>query len=100
MLTKTPRVRISGHGKRLRAHARGDWRSDPAAALRESCRSSVAVEKALAEAIHTARVAGLSWDEIGRTLGVAEHARDKDGLVEAWAAARRTILAHQLRNVT
>jgi hypothetical protein len=45
-------------------------------------------------------VAGLSWDEIGRTLGVAEHARDKAGLIDALAASRRAVLDHQLRDVT
>ena len=100
MLTTQPRVRISGHGSRLRVRTKGDWERDPAGALRESCRSSVAIEKALAEAIQLARGAGVSWGEIGRTLGVAEAAGDKGALIDAFANSRRAILDHQLRNVT
>jgi hypothetical protein len=52
MLTARPRVRIVGHGKRLRVRTKGDWATNAVVALRESCRASVAVEKAVAEAIH------------------------------------------------
>jgi hypothetical protein len=64
------------------------------------CRSSVAIEKALAEAIQLARNAGESWGEIGRTRGVAEDATDKGALIDAYASSRRAILDHQLRDVT
>jgi len=97
MLTATPRVRIVGHGKRLRLRTKGDWAGNATVALRESCRASTAFEKAVSEAIHSARVAGLSWEEIGRTLGVAEHASDKDALIDALAESRRVVLQHQLR---
>jgi hypothetical protein len=99
-VTTQPRVRISGHGSRLRVRTKGDWEGDPAGALRESCRSSVAIEKAVAEAIQLARRAGSSWEEIGHVLGVAEDARDKSALVEAFADSRRAIFEHQLRDVT
>jgi hypothetical protein len=100
MLTTQPRVRISGHGSRVRVRTKGDWKRDPVAALLESCRSSVAVEKALAEAIHMSRAAGVSWGEIGRTLGVAEDAEDKMALIAAFANHSTAILDHQLRNLT
>ena len=100
MLTTQPRVRISGHGSRLRVRTKGDWEGDPVGALRESCRSSVAIEKALAEAIQRARDAGVSWREIGRTLGVAEEAGDKGALIDSFANSRRAILDQQLRSVT
>jgi len=80
MLTATPRVRIVGHGNRLRVRTNGDWEGNALVALRESCRASVAVEKAVAEAIQGARTAGMSWEEVGQTLGVAEHA-DLGGLL-------------------
>jgi hypothetical protein len=99
-VTTQPRVRITGHGTRLRVRTKGDWEADPAGALRESCRSSVAIEKAVAEAIQLARRAGASWGEIGRTLGVAEDARDKRAFVDAFADSRRAILDHQLRDLT
>ena len=100
MLTTQPRVRINGHGSRLRVRTKGDWDRNPVSALRESCRSSVAIDKALAEAIRLARGAGVSWAEIGRTLGVAEEAGDKGALIDAFANSRRAILDHQLRSVT
>ena len=97
MLTATPRVRIVGQGSRLRVRTKGDWPGSSVAALRESCRASVAVEKAVAEAINGARVAGLSWPEIGRILGVDANATDKQALIDAIAASRRAVFAHQLR---
>jgi hypothetical protein len=99
MLTTQPRVRISGRGNHVRVRLRGDWKADPVSGLRESCRSSVAIEKAVAEAIRISRAAGVSWDEIGRTLGVAEDAADKGSLIDAFADSRRGILDHQLRNI-
>ena len=83
MLTATPRVRIVGHGNRLRVRTKGDWEGNALVALRESCRASVAVEKAVAEAIDGARTAGNSWQEIGQTLGVAEDADCKQRLIDA-----------------
>src|SRR5215211_7183338 len=97
MLTATPRLRIVGHGKRLRVRTKGDWATNAVVALRESCRASVGVEKAVAEAIHGARAGGLSWEEIGRTLGVDGHAHDKQTLMDAFADSRRAILEHHLR---
>ena len=97
MLTATPRLRIVGHGRRLRVRTKGDWPRHSVLALRESCRASVAVEKAVAEAIHGARAGGLSWEEIGRTLGVDGHTPDKQTLIDALADSRRAILEHQLR---
>lgn len=100
MLTATPRVRIVGHGNRLRVRTKGNWEGNALVALRESCRASVAVEKALAEAIQGARTAGSSWEEIGQTLGVAEHADDKERLINAFGDSRRAILEHQLRRTS
>ena len=83
MLTATPRLRIVGHGSRLRVRTKGDWPANSVGALRESCRASVAVDKAVAEAINGARVAGLSWPEIGRVLGVDADATDRRALIDA-----------------
>jgi hypothetical protein len=57
----------------------------------------VAVEKALAEAIRDARAAGVSWDELGQSLGVEEHAAGKSALIESLVDARRALLEHLLR---
>jgi hypothetical protein len=100
MLTATPRIRIVGHGKKLRVRTKGDWPRNSVVALRESCRASVAVEKAVAEAIHGARAGGLSWAEIGYVLGVDGHAHDKQTLMDAVADSRRAILEHQLRGTS
>jgi hypothetical protein len=100
MLTARPQVRIVGHGKRLRVRTKGDWATNAVVALRESCRASVAVEKAVAEAIHRARAGGLSWQEIGHKLGVSEHAHDKQTVMDAYADSRRAILEHQLRETS
>ena len=97
MPTGTPRVRIAGHGNSLRVRTKGDWEGNTLVALRESCRASVAVEKAVAEAIQGARIAGTSWEEIGRTLGVAEHAGDKNALIDAFAESRRALFENLLR---
>ena len=100
MLTATPRVRIVGHGNRLRVRTKGDWKGNALDALRESCRASVAVEKAVAEAIQHAHTAGMSWQEIGQTLGVGEHADDTETLIDGFADSRRAILAHLLRRTS
>jgi hypothetical protein len=100
MLTATPRVRIVGHGSRLRVRTKGDWPGNSVAALRESCRASVAVEKAVAEAISAARVAGVSWPDVGRVLGVDENVMDKAALIDAIAASRRAAFEHQLRGTS
>jgi hypothetical protein len=42
----------------------------------------------------------MSWDEIARTLGVAEQAGDKRALIDAFAHSRRAILEHQLQRTT
>ncbi len=87
MPTSTPRVRIAG----LRVRTKGGWEGNALVAVRESCRASVALEKAVAEAIQGVHTAGRSWDEIGRTLGVAEHADDKRALIDAFADSRRVV---------
>jgi hypothetical protein len=53
----------------------------------ECCRASVAVEKALGEAIRDAIAAGHSWAEIGQSLGV--EARTSEGVGEEYEASRR-----------
>jgi hypothetical protein len=100
MLTATPRIRIVGHGRRLRVRTKGSWSGNSVVAMRESCRASVAVEKAVAEAIHGARAGGLSWEEIGRTLVPDGHVQDKRTFIDAFADSRRAILEHQLRRTS
>jgi hypothetical protein len=58
------------------------------------------VEKAVAEAISAARVAGLSWPEIGRVLGVDANVPDRAALIDAIAANRRAVFDHHLRGTS
>jgi hypothetical protein len=74
LITGTRRLRIVGHGRRLRVRAHGDWGTNPLDGLRECCAATVALDKTLGESIARARSAGFSWADIGRTLGAGENA--------------------------
>ena len=91
MLTHTPRLRFSGHGEQLRLRQRGDWQHDPLAAVRECCRASMAIDKALGEAVREAVAAGVSWQEVGRTLGVTDHGQNEQAVIEAFADTKRMV---------
>jgi hypothetical protein len=97
MLTVNPRLRIRGHGRRLRVRRRGNWCIDQSATLRESCRASMAIEKTLMQAIGTARATGMSWNHIGRVLGATDAAESRQQLIDALVDNRRTALGHLLR---
>jgi hypothetical protein len=66
--TSTPTLRLRGSGEHLRLRVAKD--PDQLANVRECCRASVAVEKALGEAIRDALAAGHSWADVGHALGV------------------------------
>ena len=66
--TSTATLRLRGSGQQLRL--RVGKAPDPLANVRECCRASVAVEKALGEVIRDALDAGHSWAEVGHALGV------------------------------
>ena len=65
VLTQAPRIRLTGHGDRLRLRQHGAWQEDPLQAVRECCRASMAIEKALGEAVRAAIASGASWQEVG-----------------------------------
>ena len=81
----TASLRLRGSGEHLRLGV--VKAGDPLANVRECCRASVAVEKALGEAIRDARAAGLGWDEVGQALGVK--ADSEAGVWEQYDASRR-----------
>lgn len=83
MRTATLRFKGSGEHLRLRV-ARAP---DPLTNVRECCRASVAVEKALGEAIRDAIANGHSWAEVGHVLGVEGTTRG--GVKEEYGASRR-----------
>lgn len=83
--TKTATLRFRGSGEHLRlrvAKAR-----DPLTDVRECCRASLAVEKALAEALREALAAGHSWADVGQALGV--EASTPVGVRAQYDASRR-----------
>ena len=66
--TSTATLRLRGSGEHLRL--RVGTSPDSLANVHECCRASVAVEKALGDAIRDALAAGHAWAEVGRALGV------------------------------
>ena len=66
--TNTATLRLRGSGEHLRL--RVAKAPDPLANLRECCRASVALEKAMGEVIRGALAAGHTWAEVGQALGV------------------------------
>jgi hypothetical protein len=80
--TATLRLRGSGEHLRLRVAKA----PDPLANVRECCRASVAVEKALGEAIRDVLAAGHNWAEVGDVLGV--DASTWVGVAEQYDASR------------
>jgi hypothetical protein len=81
--TATLRLRGTGDHLRLRLAKA----PDPLANVRECCRASVAVEKAIGEVVRDALAAGHSWAEIGQALGV--EASTSVGVAEHYDASRR-----------
>ncbi len=78
-----PRLRLRGHGRRLRLRSGGGNDGDPLALLRECCRASLAVEKAMGEAITSARAAGRDWGEIAEVFGAPGKASTRDDVIDA-----------------
>jgi hypothetical protein len=82
--TSTATLRLRGSGEHLRL--RVGKAPDPLANVRECCRASVAVEKALGEVIRDALAAGHNWAEVGQALGV--EARTSVGVSEQYDNSR------------
>ena len=91
MLTRAPHLRLASHGGRLRLRQRGRWYQDPLAGIRECSRASIAVDKALGEAVRQGVASGASWREIGRALGVTDDAQTQRDVLEALAEHRRAV---------
>jgi len=83
MITATnPKLRFRGSGEHLRLRLAST--PDPLATVHECCRASVALEKALGEAIREAIATGHSWAEVGQALRV--DAETSVGVQEAYEA--------------
>lgn len=83
--TSTTTLRFRGSGEHLRLRVASV--PDPLTNVRECCRASVALEKALGEAIRDALAAGHSSAEVGHELGV--EAGTSAGVREEYDASRR-----------
>jgi len=91
MVGGTKRLRFVGHGAGLRLRTRGDWEHDYLDGIRECCRASMALDKALGEAIRRSVAGGASWGDIGRALGVSETADTDAEVMDALAASKRLV---------
>jgi len=80
--SREPRLRLRGHGRRLRLHASRGGDVDPLRLMSECCRTNLALDKALGEAITTARAAGKDWPEIAGALAAAGETVTRDALIE------------------
>ncbi|MEV6489351.1 hypothetical protein AB0M20_12085 [Actinoplanes sp. NPDC051633] len=90
-MTRTQALRLRGRGDRIRLYHTGTWNHAPLDDLAVTCRTTTAVDKALAEAISAARRAGHSWPEIASVLGLSPTLSTWDEIATELAATRRHI---------
>jgi hypothetical protein len=95
-MVNAPALRLRGRNARIRAYKIGRWNRDPLGDVAASCRSSVAVDKALAESISNARRAGRSWPEIAVALGLDADPTTWPEISAALATRRRVTLGRQI----
>lgn len=86
--TSKPALRITGSGNQLRLRVAAG--PDSLAMVRECCRASTAVDKALGEAIRQARTDGHAWTEVGEALSTRQ-AQTGDQVLEGYSAAKRSM---------
>ena len=86
-----PRLRLRGHGRRLRLRASNGAGADPLALVRDCFRASLAVEKALGEAITSARSVGRSWGEIADAIGASGVATTRHEVIDARGEQQRFV---------
>jgi hypothetical protein len=89
--TREPRLRLRGRGARLRLHAASSPDGEPLDLVRECCRASLAIEKALGEAITSAHLSGRGWGEIAEALGASGDATTRHDVIEARAEQQRSV---------
>jgi hypothetical protein len=97
-MVNAPALRLRGRNTRIRAYRIGRWNRDPLNDVAASCRSSVAVDKALAESISSARRAGHSWPEIAVALGLDADLTTWPAISTALATRRQGTLGRQINN--
>jgi hypothetical protein len=90
-MRRTQALRLRGRGDRVRLHRIGSWNRAPLDDLAVTCRTTTAVDKALAETISAARRAGHTWPEIASALGLSPTLSTWDEIATELAAARRHV---------
>jgi hypothetical protein len=91
VFARAPHLRLSGHGERLRLRQRGHSRQDPLESVRECCRASIAIDKALGEAVRGALASGASWRDVGQAVGAVEDAETAQDVVDSFAEMKREV---------
>ena len=94
-MVNAPALRLRGRNARIRVYKIGRWNRNPLNDVAASCRSSVAVDKALAESISVARRAGRSWPEIAVALGLGADLTTWPEISAALGARRHETLGRQ-----
>jgi hypothetical protein len=95
-MVSAPALRLRGRNARVRVYRIGRWNRDPLNDVAAACRSSVAVDKALAESISSARRAGRSWREIAVALGLDPDLTTWPEISAALATRRQVTLGRQI----
>ena len=95
-MVNAPALRLRGRNARIRAYKIGRWNRDPLNDVAASCRSSAAVDKALAESISSARRAGRSWPEIAVAMGLDADLTTWPEISAALATRRQVTLGRQI----
>ena len=90
-MTRRQALRLRGRGDRVRLRRIGSWGRAPLDDLAVTCRTTTAVDKALAETISGARHAGHTWPEIASALGLPATLSSWDEIATELAAARRQV---------
>jgi hypothetical protein len=95
-MVNAPALRLRGRNARIRAYKIGRWNRDPLNDVAASCRSSVAVDKALGESIRSARRAGHTWPEIAVALGLDADLTTWPDISAALVTRRHVTLGRQI----
>jgi hypothetical protein len=90
MVTR-PALRLHGRGERVRLRRIGRWNRDPLTDLAVTCRTTIAVDKALGESVNAARQAGRSWSEIASAMRLPATLSSWQEISEALAVGRQQI---------
>jgi hypothetical protein len=90
-MTRGQALRLRGRGDRIRLRRMGRWNRAPLDDLVVICRTTMAVEKTLAESITAARRAGHTWPEIAAALGLPPTLSGWHEIAAELAAARRQV---------